>query len=289
MNILITGGTGSIGSAVTSAFGNDHEKRIAVYSRNESSQFELAVDLAKDITAYRNIKWFIGDVRDFDKLNSVVRTFQPHCIIHCAAMKHVVYCEDHPDEAVKTNIIGTQNVLDACMRHYVSLVLMSTDKAVNPISIMGNTKLIAERLILNAVRRKVPESSIDNSRFIIVRCGNVLGSRGSILPLVEKCKKRNVPVPITDFDMKRYFIEVHDVVDLIDYAVSEKHHDGEIIIPKMSERKVIDVIREIVGEDYPISIVGKGSGEKLREELMTAEEAKRSYEQSGYIHIPIGG
>ncbi|MFB5166832.1 UDP-N-acetylglucosamine 4,6-dehydratase family protein [Parageobacillus toebii] len=297
--ILITGGTGSIGSEILRQLLIYNPKVIRVFSRDESKQFELQQELGE----FCNIRYLVGDIRDKERL--IYATKDVDIIFHAAALKHVPSCEYNPFEAVKTNVIGVQNVIEAAIINNVKKVVsISTDKVVNPINTMGATKLLSERLILAAELYKGSAPTT----FSCVRFGNVMGSRGSIIPLIKKQIQNNLPITITDKRMTRFMMSIPQAAKLVLNA-AQMSKGGEIFVLKMPVIKIIDLV-EVLIEDYlkkfnnreisEIVEIGPRPGEKLYEELMTIEESERAIEnEKMYIifshlgerdnwHIPNG-
>jgi len=276
--ILVTGGSGSIGCEIVKKLVSLPVNSIRVFDNNETALFDLETDLNSP-----KIRTLIGDIRDLDRLN---RAFEDVDIIfHAAALKHVPLCEFNPFDAVKTNVIGTQNVLDAAINCNVEkVILVSTDKAVNPINVMGATKLLAERLILSANSYTGRKKTV----FSCVRFGNVLNSRGSVIPLFEKQIKSGGPLTITDSDMTRFIMNIEDAASLI-LKSGQRAKGGEIFILKMPAVKITDladVMIEILAPKYglnpkniDIQFIGKRTGEKLYEELMTEDEITFAHEE----------
>ena len=276
--VLVTGGSGSIGCEIVKKLDLLPVDSIRVFDNNETALFDLETDLNSP-----KIRTLIGDVRDLDRLN---RAFEGVDIIfHAAALKHVPLCEFNPFDAVKTNVIGTENVLDAAINCDVSkVILVSTDKAVNPINVMGATKLLAERLILSANSYAAHHRTVFSS----VRFGNVLNSRGSVIPLFKKQIKNGGPVTITDSKMTRFIMHIDDAADLI-LKSGQKAKGGELFILKMPAVKITDLANAMIEilapsygysfEDINIEFVGKRIGEKLYEELMTEDEMAFSKEE----------
>lgn len=286
-NILVTGGTGSIGSEIVRLILQYSPKVVRIFSRDESKQFELE----QEIGHYENVRFLIGDVRDKDRL---VRAFEGIDIVfHAAAMKHVPACEYNPFEAVKTNVVGTQNVIDAALENNVEKVIaISTDKAASPISTMGATKLLAERLIIDANCYKGHRKSV----FSCVRFGNVIGSRGSVIPLFEKQIRKGGPLTVTDPEMTRFMMSIPQAVDLV-FKATKISQGGEIFIFKMPVIKLGDLIKVMIEqlapkygykpEEIQINNIGIRNGEKMYEHLMTVEEAQYAYEtEDMFIIIP---
>lgn len=270
--VLVTGGSGSIGSEIIKKLLKFDPETVRILDNNETALFELEEELKSD-----KIRTFIGDIRDKYRLE---RAFENVDIIfHAAALKHVPLCEYNPFDAVKTNVLGTQNVLDAALDKNVDKVIMiSTDKAVNPINVMGATKLLAERLTVSANYYKGNRKTV----FSCVRFGNVLNSRGSVLPIFTKQIMNGGPLTITHPEMSRFIMHIPDSADLILMA-GYMARGKEIFILKMPSVKVIDLAEVMIEdlapkcgfepEEIEIKIIGKRSGEKMYEELVTEEEA----------------
>ena len=276
--ILVTGGTGSIGSEIVRRVLQYEPEVVRILSRDESKQF----DLEQELGTRGNVRFLIGDVRDKDRLN---RAFEDVDIVfHAAAMKHVPACEYNPFEAVKTNVVGTQNVIDAALDNGVEKVIaISTDKAASPINTMGATKLLAEKLIIDANFYKGHRKTV----FSCVRFGNVMGSRGSVIPLFEKQIKNSGPVTVTDPEMTRFMMTIPQAVDLV-FKATKITQGGEIFIFKMPVVKLGDLANVMIEnlapefghkpEDIRIDTIGIRNGEKMYEHLMNEEEARYAYE-----------
>jgi len=270
--LLVTGGAGSIGSEITKKVLEYNPAVIRVLDNNETALFELEEELNSD-----KLRVFYGDVRDKDRLE---RAFDNVDIIfHAGALKHVPLCEFNPFDAVKTNIIGTQNVLDVALdRDVEKVIFVSTDKAVNPINVMGATKLLAERLTISANHYTGDKETV----FSCVRFGNVLNSRGSVIPVFKNQIKNGGPVKITDKDMTRFIMGIPEAVELI-LKAGQKADGGEIFILKMPATNIMDLAEVMIEnlaniynhnpEEIGIEIIGKRVGEKMYEELMTADES----------------
>jgi FlaA1/EpsC-like NDP-sugar epimerase len=277
-NIIVTGGTGSIGSEIVRRILKYEPKVVRILSRDETKQFELEQELGN----LDNIRFLIGDIRDKDRLK---RAFEGIDIIfHAAAMKHVPACEYNPFEAVQTNVVGTQNVIDAAIANEVEKVIaISTDKAASPINTMGATKLLAEKLIIDANCYKGRRKTV----FSCVRFGNVIGSRGSVIPLFEKQIQRGGPVTITDPEMTRFMMTIPQAVDLV-FKATKLAFGGEIFIFKMPVVKLKDLAEIMIerfapkygykNENIQIKVIGARKGEKMHEKLMLEEEAQFAYE-----------
>ncbi len=265
MRILVTGGTGSFGQAfVRRVLADGDACTIRVYSRDELKQYDMAEALGQD----PRVRFCIGDVRDADRLARAMHGID--LVVHAAALKHVPICEFNPAEAVKTNIQGSQNVVDAAIDAGVRrTVALSTDKAVNPVNLYGATKLCSEKLFVHG---NVYAGSRD-TRFSCVRYGNVMGSRGSVIPLFRRQAESGV-LTITDRRMTRFWLSLQEAVDLVLHAVGEMR-GGEIFVPKIPSMRIVDLARAIA-PTATIDEVGRRPGEKLHEVLLTAEESRNT-------------
>ena len=258
-SILITGGTGSLGKALTSHILTHYPeiKKVVIFSRDEQKQFQMAQEYPSH--KYPQIRFFIGDVRDRERLE---RAFQNiDYVIHAAAMKHVHIAEYNPDECIKTNINGAENVVDACFKTNVQrVVALSTDKACAPINLYGATKLTSDKLFVaaNNIKGQNP------IRFSVVRYGNVMGSNGSVIPFFINKKKEENRLPITDPNMTRFNISLQGGVDMVMHAL-EHAWGGELFVPKIPSYKIMDVA-EAIGPDCEKPVVGIRPGEKVHEE-----------------------
>jgi UDP-N-acetylglucosamine 4,6-dehydratase/5-epimerase len=285
--VAVTGGTGTIGSAIVQRLLDTDVAQIRVYSRDESKQFDLNRRLGND----DRLRFLIGDTRDFPRLRRALEGVD--YIFHTAAMKHVFACEYNPFEAVQTNIIGTQNVIEAAVDRNVSRVLFaSSDKAVSPTSTMGTSKLMAEKLITAGNYWRGSHPTI----FTSVRFGNVVGSRGSVLPLFLEQIAAGGPVTLTDRRMTRFIMSIERAVDLM-FGAMAIAHGGEVFVLKMPALRIEDlasVLREHISplhghdiEDIVIEEIGMQAGEKTAEELVADEELSRCLEtEEMYIVLP---
>jgi UDP-glucose 4-epimerase len=274
--LLITGGTGSFGNAVLRAFLHSDIREIRIFSRDEKKQDDQR-------KFYRNekLKYYVGDVRDFSSVLNATRGVD--YIFHAAALKQVPSCEFHPMEAVKTNIIGTENVLEAAIVNGVRrAVCLSTDKAVYPINAMGISKAMMERVMVAKSR------NIDPSRTVIccARYGNVMASRGSVIPLFVEQVRRNQPITITDPSMTRFMMTLEEAVELVDYAFTNGN-SGDIFVlkaPSASIRTIVDALLSVLGRpEHRIDIIGPRHGEKLFETLLSREEMARDLNYSKFV------
>lgn len=275
--ILITGGTGSLGKALTRTIFEKWPlvKKIVIFSRDEQKQYEMAQEYP--ISKYPQIRFFIGDVRDFERLKRAFRGID--YIIHAAAMKHVPIAEYNPMECVKTNINGAENVINAALETDVlHVVALSTDKACAPINLYGATKLASDKLFIaaNNIRGKNP------IKFSVVRYGNVMGSNGSVIPFFLKKRKEGI-LPITDPTMTRFNISLQGGVDMVLHAL-ETAWGGEIFVPKIPSYKVLDVAKA-VGPDCEHRTIGIRPGEKVHEEMITASDSFYTYDLGKYYAI----
>lgn len=276
-SILITGGTGSLGKQLTKRI---FEKwpdisRLVIFSRDEQKQFVMAQEYPHD--KYPSIRFFIGDVRDKERLSRAMEGID--VVIHAAAMKHVHLAEYNPMEAVKTNIIGGQNVIDAALETGVqSVVALSTDKAAAPINLYGATKLTSDKLFIAANNIKGKR----NIKFSVVRYGNVMGSNGSVIPFFYKHKEKGF-LPITDKQMTRFNISLDEGVDMVFHAI-EQAWGGEIFIPKIPSYLITDVA-EAISPDSKQKEIGIRPGEKLHEEMITSSDSFFTYDLGDYYVI----
>lgn len=277
--LLITGGTGSFGNAVLQRFLSSEIKEIRVFSRDEKKQDDLRKKFQSD-----KLKFYIGDVRDSASVRGATRGVD--FIFHAAALKQVPSCEFHPMEAVKTNVIGTENVLEAAIRNGVSrVVCLSTDKAVYPINAMGISKALMEKVMVAKSRELTGTDTV----ICGTRYGNVMASRGSVIPLFARQIASERPLTITDPGMTRFMMSLTNAVELVLYAF-EHARNGEIFVQKAPAATIGDLaeaMRRCFGvPDHPIEIIGTRHGEKLFETLLSREEMANTVESENYFCIP---
>jgi UDP-N-acetylglucosamine 4,6-dehydratase len=276
-SILITGGTGSFGKAFIKKvlITWPSVKRLVIYSRDEQKQYQMAMDYPHQ--KYPQVRFFIGDVRDFERLKRALKGID--YVIHAAAMKHVPIAEYNPMECVKTNILGAENIINACLETAVEkVVALSTDKAAAPINLYGATKLASDKLFIaaNNIRGASP------IKFSVVRYGNVMGSNGSVIPFFLNKRKEGV-LPITDASMTRFNISLDEGVDMVLHAL-ETAWGGELFVPKIPSYKITDVATAI-GPKCRQEIVGIRPGEKIHEEMITASDSFSTYDLGKYYAI----
>ncbi len=264
--ILVTGGTGSFGQKFTEIVLKKYKpKKLIIFSRDEMKQYEM-----RKVFNHPCLRYFIGDVRDAERLHRAFNKVD--IVVHAAAIKIVPAAEYDPFEAVKTNIIGAENVINVAIDNKVSKILaLSTDKAANPVNLYGATKLCAEKLFVAANNY----SSGTPTRFSVVRYGNVVGSRGSVIPFFMECAKKGV-IPITHPEMTRFWITLDQGVDFVLSSI-EQMQGGEVFIPKIPSMKVIDLARAIAPK-CKMETIGIRPGEKLHETLLSADDGIDSYE-----------
>lgn len=274
--ILVTGGTGSFGQHFIRTVLQRHKvKKLIVFSRDELKQFEMRQNFPeKD---YPALRYFIGDVRDRERLYRALDGV--NYVVHAAAMKQVPACEFNPLEAIKTNVLGAANLIDAAIDQNVSKVIaLSTDKAANPVNLYGATKLCSDKLFIAANHY----SGHHRTQFSIVRYGNVVGSRGSVVPFFLKMREEGT-VPITDPRMTRFWITLDQGVDLV-LKGFERMHGGEIFVPKIPSMNIMDLAKA-VAPDAEIKIVGIRPGEKLHEVMIPEDDARNTIEYDDYFAI----
>ena len=276
--LLITGGTGSFGNAVLEGFLNTDIGEIRIFSRDEKKQDDMRKKYKND-----KIKFFIGDVRDLHSIKNAM--YDVDFLFHAAALKQVPSCEFFPMEAVKTNVIGTDNVLTAAIEAGVKKVIcLSTDKAAYPINAMGISKAMMEKVII----AKSKTVSQDKTMICCTRYGNVMASRGSVIPLFIEQIKSGAPITVTDPEMTRYLMDLREAVDLVLYAF-EHANSGDIMVQKSPASTVGDLaqaMKELFYADSEIKVIGTRHGEKLYETLLTKEEFLRAEDMGSYYRVP---
>lgn len=275
--ILITGGTGSFGRAFVRTVLAEHPdvKRLVIYSRDELKQFEMSQELSPD--KHKALRYFIGDVRDQDRLRRALEGIE--IVVHAAALKQVPAAEYNPFECIKTNVLGAQNMIEACLDSGVkNVVALSTDKAAAPINLYGATKLCSDKLFTAANNVRGPR----DLRFSVVRYGNVMGSRGSVMPYFLSQRPSGV-FPITDPAMTRFNISLDEGVHMVMWAL-ENAIGGEIFVPKIPSFRILD-LAEAIGPECDVKIVGIRPGEKLHEEMITASDSLNTIDLGPYYAI----
>jgi UDP-N-acetylglucosamine 4,6-dehydratase (inverting) len=276
-SILITGGTGSFGKEFVKIVLEKYPgiKRLVIYSRDEQKQFQMAHDYPED--RYPQLRFFIGDVRDYNRLRMALKGIDT--VVHAAAMKHVHIAEYNPMECIKTNIMGAENVIMACLDADVeNVVALSTDKAAAPINLYGATKLASDKLFIAANNIKGKQKI----RFSVVRYGNVMGSNGSVIPFFLNKRKEKF-LPITDPTMTRFNILLNEAVDMVLHAL-DNAWGGELFVPKIPSYKITDLAMAIA-PDCEHRIVGIRPGEKIHEEMITASDSFTSFDLGKYYAI----
>ncbi|MDY6892971.1 MAG: UDP-N-acetylglucosamine 4,6-dehydratase family protein [Chloroflexota bacterium] len=278
-SILVTGGTGSIGNEIVRRVLQYEPRVVRVFSTDENALFHME----QELQGHQRVRFLIGDVRDVARVKRAVEGID--FVFHAAALKHVPLCEYNPFEAVKTNVLGTQNLIEAVMENenIEKVITISTDKAINPVNVMGATKLLAERLTISANYYKGARKTV----FSCIRFGNVLNSRGSVVPLFREQIKKGGPVTITDPGMTRFVMSIHEAIDLV-FKAAEIARGGEVFILKMPALYINDLAEVMIEELAPqygydpksimVEISGKRPGEKTYEELLTRDEALNASE-----------
>ncbi len=274
--LMITGGTGSFGNAVLSRFLNSDIKEIRIFSRDEKKQHDMRVELNNS-----KIKFYIGDVRDYHSINAALNGVD--YVFHAAALKQVPSCEFYPIEAVKTNILGTENVLNAAIHQNVKKVIcLSTDKAVYPINAMGVSKAMMEKLM-------IAKSRISGTTILVgTRYGNVMASRGSVIPLFHDQIQNGHEITVTDPNMTRFMMTLDDAVELVLYAF-KYGNSGDIFVqksPASTIGELVKAMKKIYGTDLPIKVIGTRHAEKLYETLLAKEELILSEDLGDYYRVP---
>ena len=276
--LMITGGTGSFGNTVLKRFLSTDVREIRIFSRDEKKQEEMRIALNND-----KLKFYIGDVRNYDSIHQTMKGVD--YVFHAAALKQVPSCEFHPMEAVRTNVLGTENMMSAAIANGVKrVVVLSTDKAVYPINAMGISKAMMEKLMVAKARMQNEGETV----FCATRYGNVMASRGSVIPLFIAQLKEGKPLTVTDPNMTRFLMSLEDSVDLVLYAY-EHGRQGDIFVQKAPASTVADLaqaLKELFSRDSLIRVIGTRHGEKLYESLLSREEMARAEDRGGYYRIP---
>ena len=278
-SVLITGGTGSLGKAlIEDLLSKTKVKRVAIYSRDELKQYNLRNHFNDD----SRLRWFLGDIRDLERLKRALHNID--YVIHAAALKQVDTGEYNPMEFIKTNILGSQNVIEACIDTGVrKVVALSTDKASSPINLYGATKLAADKLFIAANSY----SKGYGTTFSVVRYGNVMGSRGSVIPFFRNFANENKPLPITDLRMTRFWISISDAVKFVlgSFPIMQ---GGELYVTRIPSMKIVDLAKAVAPQAELIEI-GVRPGEKLHEEMISAEDSRRtlSISDDRLIVLPV--
>ncbi len=276
--LMITGGTGSFGNTVLKRFLSTDVREIRIFSRDEKKQEDMRIALNNS-----KLKFYIGDVRDYDSVYQAMRGVD--YVFHAAALKQVPSCEFYPMEAVRTNVVGTEHVLNAATANGVKrVVVLSTDKAVYPINAMGISKAMAEKLMVAKSRMQGETETV----FCATRYGNVMASRGSVIPLFVSQLKEGKPLTVTDPNMTRFLMSLEDSVDLVLYAY-EHGKQGDIFVQKAPASTVADLaqaLKELFEKDNSIRVIGTRHGEKLYESLISREEMAHAQDMGGYYRIP---
>lgn len=277
-SVLVTGGTGSFGNFIVRRLLDLGAKEVRVLSRDEKKQHDMR-------TFYRgrsNLSFVIGDVRNPQHLDEAMHGID--VMFHAAALKQVPACENFPHEAILTNVVGAQNVVDAALRNGLeAFVMISTDKAVKPVNVMGMTKALQERLVLKGNHSRLNRGT----RFACVRYGNVLRSRGSVIPLFRRLLSTGQRLPITDERMTRFLLTLNDAIDLVLYA-AEQQDGGEIFVRKAPAARIVDIaaiLSEEAGKPLEYDLIGLLPGEKLNEIMLTEEELVRTEDLGDYYKI----
>lgn len=275
-SILITGGTGSFGKEFLRTVLNDHDpRRVVIFSRDELKQYEMKQELGAD----DRVRFFLGDIRDYDRL--VIALQKVDHVVHAAALKQVDTAEYNPMEYVKTNVLGSENVIRACMQAGVKkVVALSTDKASSPINLYGATKLTADKLFISSNNY----ATNTGTKFSVVRYGNVMGSRGSVIPFFKSLAEQGEPLPITDMRMTRFWITLPQAIDFVVQSFADMN-GGELYVPRIPSMKVTD-LAEAVAPGAPLVEIGIRPGEKLHEEMISPEDARRTFAQPTRYIVP---
>jgi UDP-N-acetylglucosamine 4,6-dehydratase len=277
-SILVTGGTGSFGRAfIRHVLDHESPRRVVVFSRDELKQYEMRGDFGDD----ERLRWFLGDIRDVDRLRRAMHGVD--YVVHAAALKQVDTAEYNPTEYVRTNILGSQNVIDASIDSGVrKVVALSTDKASSPINLYGATKLTADKLFVAANNY----GSAYGTAFSVVRYGNVMGSRGSVIPFFRSLRDRRLPITITDKRMTRFWITLDQAVRFV-IASFDMMSGGELYVPRIPSMRIVD-LAEAIAPGSAIEEIGIRPGEKLHEEMIAADDSRRTIKLADrYVVAPV--
>ena len=276
--LMITGGTGSFGRRVLKRFLSTDVREIRIFSRDEKKQEDMRISLNNE-----KLKFYIGDVRDYDSVYQAMKGVD--FVFHAAALKQVPSCEFYPMEAVRTNVMGTENVMNAATANKVKrMVMLSTDKAVYPINAMGISKAMAEKLLIAKARLQLQDETL----FCATRYGNVMASRGSVIPLFVSQLKEGRPLTVTDPNMTRFLMSLEDSVDLVLYAY-EHGEQGDIFVQKAPASTVADLaqaLKELFNKENEVHVIGTRHGEKLYESLISREEMAHAQDMGDYYRLP---
>ena len=276
--LMITGGTGSFGQTVLNRFLATEVREIRIFSRDEKKQEEMRIALN-----HQKLKFYIGDVRDYDSVFPAMKGVD--YVFHAAALKQVPSCEFYPMEAVRTNVLGTENVMNSATANGVKrVVVLSTDKAVYPINAMGISKAMAEKLMVAKARTQLDDETV----LCATRYGNVMASRGSVIPLFVSQLKDGKPLTVTDPNMTRFLMSLEDSVDLVLYAF-QHGKQGDLFVQKAPASTVADLaqaLKELFAKDNPVRVIGTRHGEKLFESLISREEMAKVDDLGDYYRIP---
>jgi UDP-N-acetylglucosamine 4,6-dehydratase/5-epimerase len=276
--LMITGGTGSFGRTVLKRFLSTDVREIRIFSRDEKKQEDMRISLNND-----KLKFYIGDVRDYDSVCQAMKGVD--YVFHAAALKQVPSCEFYPMEAVRTNVMGAENVMNAATANKVKrVVMLSTDKAVYPINAMGISKAMAEKLLMAKARLQLEGETV----FCATRYGNVMASRGSVIPLFVSQLKEGRSLTVTDPNMTRFLMSLEDSVDLVLYAY-EHGEQGDIFVQKAPASTVADLaqaLKELFNKENEVQVIGTRHGEKLYESLISREEMAHAHDMGDYYRLP---
>lgn len=274
-SVLVTGGTGSFGKAfITKLLADENPRRVVIFSRDELKQYEVRQMFSDD----PRLRWFLGDIRDRHRLTRAMKGVD--YVVHAAALKQVDTAEYNPWEFVQTNVVGSQNVIEACMDSGVKrVVALSTDKASSPINLYGATKLTADKLFISGNHY----AANYETRFSVVRYGNVMGSRGSVIPFWRRLASEGKPLPVTDLRMTRFFITLPQAVQFV-LDSFEQMQGGELFVPRIPSMKITD-LAQTIAPGAEMTQIGLRPGEKLHEEMISAEEGRRALQVSDSRYV----